>query len=57
LKHKNGQIVAMLRYSLLHMNNYAPPRALPDDNLAIFITRKAGGCIVKKSSTISAALH
>jgi len=36
----------MPRCSLLHMNNYAPPRALPDGNLAIFIARQAGLFIV-----------
>jgi len=46
LGHKNDQIAAMPRCSLLHMNNYAPPRALPDGNLAIFIARQAGLFIV-----------
>ena len=33
---KNDEIAAMLRCSSLHMNNYVPPRALPDANLVIF---------------------
>jgi hypothetical protein len=38
---KNDEIAAMLRCSSLHMNNYAPPRALPDANLVIFSVPKA----------------